>query len=342
MVCYKYEDCGPPKGKTAEGVSKGEEGGAEKKDEKENQLKRTKSRELRGGVMYYSCHCIKRNGLQHDCRRTGCGGEPACLVLPDPVCAPSQLARARGLADPAPFAAHLNAQGGGASGSAADSGSSGGKKFIVCELKGIVPDISTDKGGKCCKCPVSTQGSIITSVNVKTDHHPTISKCPCGANSGRADVQPPLVLDKKLIESILKCFEAKELAQNDIVLGPGGRVRKTSTSIKKDEPCTRPGCIHWQPPPPCMWDAPCKADCFEARPGIQPGRNQMKEGGVLGVNQPLGQDVGELNKPHQINQPIKLLTPNCCTGCSTSGGGGGPSSSGGQMAGLPVMVMKLC
>lgn len=132
------------------GPSRAEEGGAEKKNEKENQLKRTKSRELRGGVMYYSCHCIKRNGLQHDCRRTGCGGEPGCLVLPDPVCAPSQLARARGLADPAPFAAHINAQGGSSSGGVADSGSSGGKRFIVCELKGVVPDMSADKGGKCC------------------------------------------------------------------------------------------------------------------------------------------------------------------------------------------------
>jgi hypothetical protein len=93
------------KGKNSEGPFRVEEGGAEKKDEKENQLKRTKSRELRGGIMYYSCHCIKRNGLQHDCRRTGCGGEPACLVLPDPLCAPSQLARARGLADPGPLAA---------------------------------------------------------------------------------------------------------------------------------------------------------------------------------------------------------------------------------------------
>ncbi|XP_061708726.1 uncharacterized protein LOC133518946 isoform X2 [Cydia pomonella] len=152
MVCYKYEDCGPAKGKSQEGqASRAEEGGAQKKDEKENQLKRTKSRELRGGIMYYSCHCIKRNGLQHDCRRTGCGGEPACLVLPDPVCAPSQLARARGLADPAPFAAHYAAAGGGSSGGQAAGGSqSGGKRFIVCELKGVVPDAGGSRGEKCC------------------------------------------------------------------------------------------------------------------------------------------------------------------------------------------------
>lgn len=112
--------------------------------------------------MYYSCHCIKRNGLQHDCRRTGCGGEPACLVLPDPLCAPSQLARARGLADPEPLAAHLRAQGGNASGGAADSGSGGGKRFIVCELKGIVPDASMDKSGKCC-CSSSGGGGASSS-----------------------------------------------------------------------------------------------------------------------------------------------------------------------------------
>lgn len=103
--------------------------------------------------MYYSCHCIKRNGLQHDCRRTGCGGEPACLALPDPLCAPSQLARARGLADPAPLAAHLRAQSGGHENvTDAALGSSGlGKRFIVCELKGIMPDASAKKTEKCCK-----------------------------------------------------------------------------------------------------------------------------------------------------------------------------------------------
>ncbi|XP_046962082.1 uncharacterized protein LOC124531644 isoform X2 [Vanessa cardui] len=158
MVCYKYEDCGPPAGRAAErGAPTAEENDAEKTGSKENQLKRTKSRELRGGIMYYSCHCIKRNGLQHDCRRTGCGGEPSCLVLPDPVCAPSQLARARGLADPAPFAAHLRAQA-GTSGDLAEPsfGSSGGKRFIVCELKGVIPDGSaTKKEQCCCSCPKS-------------------------------------------------------------------------------------------------------------------------------------------------------------------------------------------
>ncbi|XP_045498201.1 uncharacterized protein LOC123696108 isoform X2 [Colias croceus] len=161
MVCYKYEDCGPPKGRSNNADPQAEESGTEKKNEKENQLKRTKSRELRGGIMYYSCHCIKRNGLQHDCRRTGCGGEPACLVLPDPLCAPSQLARARGLADPAPLAAHYRAQAGGSGASADSSGpSGGGKRFIVCELKGIMPEAQTEKGNKCC-CSASKAGGTI-------------------------------------------------------------------------------------------------------------------------------------------------------------------------------------
>ncbi|XP_059047148.1 uncharacterized protein LOC131842556 [Achroia grisella] len=159
MVCYKYEDCGPPKGKYSDGSSRLEEGGGtDKKDEKENQLKRTKSRELRGGIMYYSCHCIKRNGLQHDCRRTGCGGEPACLVLPDPLCAPSQLARARGLADPGPLVGHMRAQDEGRTGGAV-KGSGNGKRFIVCELKGIIPDVSAaQSGGKCC-CSAPSGGA---------------------------------------------------------------------------------------------------------------------------------------------------------------------------------------
>ncbi|CAH2102631.1 unnamed protein product [Euphydryas editha] len=151
MVCYKYEDCGPPKSRATEGVPKAEDDDAEKKESKENQLKRTKSRELRGGIMYYSCHCIKRNGLQHDCRRTGCGGEPACLVLPDPLCAPSQLARARGLADPAPLADHLRTQG-SISGNSSEFNQSSGKRFIVCELKGLTSDVSSNKTKECCCC----------------------------------------------------------------------------------------------------------------------------------------------------------------------------------------------
>ncbi|KAM3967574.1 uncharacterized protein ACR2FA_010950 [Aphomia sociella] len=164
MVCYKYEDCGPSVRRSSDGSSRPEEGGAEKKDEKENQLKRTKSRELRGGIMYYSCHCIKRNGLQHDCRRTGCGGEPSCLVLPDPLCAPSQLARARGLADPAPLADHMRIQGGGGAGGNADSSPGSGKRFIVCELKGIMPDVSAvdSRGNCCCSAPAGGGGGVAT------------------------------------------------------------------------------------------------------------------------------------------------------------------------------------
>ncbi|CAH2989452.1 unnamed protein product [Chilo suppressalis] len=343
MVCYKYEDCGPPKGKAFESTSKAEEGGAEKKDEKENQLKRTKSRELRGGVMYYSCHCIKRNGLQHDCRRTGCGGEPTCLVLPDPVCAPSQLARARGLADPAPFAAHLSAQSGGGSG-VADSGSSGGKRFIVCELKGILPDVASDKGGKCCKCLVTAEvprrSSAFASVNVaKPLYSPDVCKGSCTSNSSKAYTQSSLLeFDEKTIATILKRFESKESAPSNVVVGPGGRIRKTVKPVHKEEPCTRPGCMHWQPPPPCVWNAPCKADCFETLSGIQPGHNLKG----TGASQQLGHSNNVLRESHRTVEKIKLLMPECCTGCSASGVGGGTSSDGSHAAGLPVLVMKLC
>lgn len=343
------------KGKSSDGANRAEEGGAEKKDEKENQLKRTKSRELRGGIMYYSCHCIKRNGLQHDCRRTGCGGEPACLVLPDPLCAPSQLARARGLADPEPLAAHLRAQGGNASGGAADSGSGGGKRFIVCELKGIVPDVSVDKSGKCCKCPSSfpapTQGSsgqacICTSISSAAKHtnvNPPVSKCPCAGSSSAAaaaaEAQSSIyVFDEKTLDTIMKRFENKELAPSDVVIGPGGRPRKATKPVGKEEPCTRPGCVHWQPPPPCVWDAPCKADCFETHPGIQPGRNPLTGGGASRQTSNRG---GGPQGAGATSERMKLLTPECCTGCSSSGGGGA-SSSGGPAAGLPVLVMKLC
>lgn len=373
-----------------------EEGGAEKK-EKENQLKRTKSRELRGGIMYYSCHCIKRNGLQHDCRRTGCGGEPACLVLPDPLCAPSQLARARGLADSAPLAAHMNPQGGaGTSGSGA-GGTSGAKRFIVCELKGVMPDVSVDKSGKCCKCPTSLAHP---ERNTKSDKTPipapggltchcskglpaskpmpimndgclkcpcallakplptgcsecpcatvlsskptTISndggsKCPCASALSNNPSNGMFIFDEKTIKNIINSSESKELVEKQgVTVGPGGRPRKAAKPIIK-EPCTRPGCVHWQPPPPCVWDAPCKADCFETPAGIQPGRNPLTRGlGMIATTGGLNQ--GEAHRPRER---MKLLTPECCTGCSASGSSAA-GSHGGPSAALPVMVMKLC
>ncbi|XP_045498126.1 uncharacterized protein LOC123696108 isoform X1 [Colias croceus] len=293
MVCYKYEDCGPPKGRSNNADPQAEESGTEKKNEKENQLKRTKSRELRGGIMYYSCHCIKRNGLQHDCRRTGCGGEPACLVLPDPLCAPSQLARARGLADPAPLAAHYRAQAGGSGASADSSGpSGGGKRFIVCELKGIMPEAQTEKGNKCCKCP------LISNV-IQSKGNPSYDKdkCCCNATSQPDSISPLFLFDETTLASILNRFNDKEVDSDDVVIGPGGRPRKPQIKAPK-EVCNRSGCVHWKPPPPCVWDAPCKADCFEAPPGIQPGRNPLTGGGG-GSNTSGAYNTGE---------KIKLLT----------------------------------
>lgn len=284
--------------------------------------------------MYYSCHCIKRNGLQHDCRRTGCGGEPTCLVLPDPLCAPSQLARARGLADPAPLAPHYRAQaGGGPAGGAASSsagGSGGGKRFIVCELKGIIPDLtgasaqgskshnsavsSVLQYDKCCKCHQNTAVSNVPHRQALPDHcicAPTATKIPLEAYSGLkstpyatgAQGQSTLVrLDQETVEAIIKRFKTKDMADHDVVVGPGGRVRKVKPK-KEEEPCTRPGCVHWKPPPPCLWDAPCKADCFEAHPGIQPGRNPLTGSGGFRGMQPGGSQ----------GQRMKLLTPDCCT-----------------------------
>ncbi|KZC11973.1 hypothetical protein WN55_03477 [Dufourea novaeangliae] len=48
-------------------------------------LKRVKSRELYSGSVYIDCDCYHRNGLQHDCPRTSCGGPP-CRVKPWPEC----------------------------------------------------------------------------------------------------------------------------------------------------------------------------------------------------------------------------------------------------------------
>lgn len=55
-------------------------------------LRACKSRELRGGVLSTDCFCLRRNGLQYDCRRSGCQNSPECSVLPGPVCEPARVA----------------------------------------------------------------------------------------------------------------------------------------------------------------------------------------------------------------------------------------------------------
>ncbi|KAH8409930.1 hypothetical protein KR009_001259, partial [Drosophila setifemur] len=47
------------------------------------------SRELRCGIMYTTCDCVKRNGLQDKCPRSACQGRPACLCFPFPTCGPA-------------------------------------------------------------------------------------------------------------------------------------------------------------------------------------------------------------------------------------------------------------
>ncbi|KAI4470447.1 atp-dependent rna helicase dbp3 [Holotrichia oblita] len=60
---------------------------------KANSVKRSNSRELRASVLYTTCDCIKRNGLQDDCPRSECHGQPECLTLPEPTCGPAEAAR---------------------------------------------------------------------------------------------------------------------------------------------------------------------------------------------------------------------------------------------------------
>uniref|UniRef100_A0A1B6E8W8 Uncharacterized protein n=1 Tax=Clastoptera arizonana TaxID=38151 RepID=A0A1B6E8W8_9HEMI len=53
-------------------------------------IPRTKSQELRGGVMYVGCDCTRKNGLQDDCQRWECGGSPKCVAQnPGPCCIPA-------------------------------------------------------------------------------------------------------------------------------------------------------------------------------------------------------------------------------------------------------------
>lgn len=55
-------------------------------------LRPCKSRELRGGILSTDCFCLRRNGLQYDCRRTGCQNSPLCSALPGPLCDPARVA----------------------------------------------------------------------------------------------------------------------------------------------------------------------------------------------------------------------------------------------------------
>jgi hypothetical protein len=51
-------------------------------------LNKVKSHELRGGVLYSTCDCTRRNGLQDDCGKFLCQGRRECLTNP-PMCVPS-------------------------------------------------------------------------------------------------------------------------------------------------------------------------------------------------------------------------------------------------------------
>lgn len=58
-------------------------------------LRNSKSRELRGGMLYTDCFCLRRNGLQYDCRRSGCQSSPLCEIQPVPLCGPAKIACAK-------------------------------------------------------------------------------------------------------------------------------------------------------------------------------------------------------------------------------------------------------
>lgn len=85
MVCYKHEK-----------IEKKRNGRSNKRNEVKR-TKRAKSRELRASIYYMGCDCEKRNGLQDDCRRTGCHGSPECLTKPDPICGPSEFSGSKHL-----------------------------------------------------------------------------------------------------------------------------------------------------------------------------------------------------------------------------------------------------
>ncbi|XP_025835864.1 keratin-associated protein 10-7-like [Agrilus planipennis] len=47
--------------------------------------------------------------------------------------------------------------------------------------------------------------------------------------------------------------------------------KKKTDNVYRPGPCCRPGCLHWSPPGgPCLYDCPCKAQCFNHPPGMKP------------------------------------------------------------------------
>ncbi|XP_076282497.1 uncharacterized protein LOC143209988 [Lasioglossum baleicum] len=88
-VTFQTEKSLPPhhrKKSTSSVKSETKEKKAEPIRAKKIQLRRVKSRELYSGSVYIDCDCYHRNGLQHDCPRTSCGGHPPCIVKPWPEC----------------------------------------------------------------------------------------------------------------------------------------------------------------------------------------------------------------------------------------------------------------
>ncbi|XP_060520263.1 keratin-associated protein 10-7-like isoform X2 [Cylas formicarius] len=65
-----------------------------------NTCTRSKSRELRASVLHVGCECEKHNGLQDNCPRSECHGNPECLTKPEPTCGPSTFAGMKHLGKP--------------------------------------------------------------------------------------------------------------------------------------------------------------------------------------------------------------------------------------------------
>lgn len=99
MICIKPIQFSLTGAESDQHVHSTDLGKKEKKSDKKNEgidLKESKSRELRAGILYAGCDCEKRNGLQDQCPRSQCQGSPQCLTIP-PTCPPSQFSNGKHL-----------------------------------------------------------------------------------------------------------------------------------------------------------------------------------------------------------------------------------------------------
>lgn len=109
----------------------------------------------------------------------------------------------------------------------------------------------------CCKAPEQSRKSRCCEDYTKQDDCCPAPGCPTGFKPCTMRLTPPPCCDPCGVW----CAQVQ----------PCPPKAKKKTNIYQPGPCCRPCCKHWKPKePPCLYDDPCKADCFNHPPGMKP------------------------------------------------------------------------